>query len=647
MINFILGRAGTGKTFKAINEAIQKRNENETVIFIVPEQYTLQAERNIIAHSKKRVTDIRVLSFKRLAYEVTENKPVHDDISKTMVLFKILKDIELSFYTNVNLDTGFLQSLSHTISELFHANIEPVMLKNLDIIDEQTKLKTEDIAKILEAYKLETENFVTTDNALTTLYKNIPEIVKGAYIYIDSFNSFSEQENKIILRLTQFAKEVNICLTTDCIKKPTEGELFYETKSTLAKLAPINNYIILTENKRHLNELAQLEKSFFEKVSIKKHENIKLIACENFYDEVYKTAYEIKKLTTDYDSKTEIQRFRDIAILAPDEYETAIKVIFKEHGIPFFMDKTREAASYPLIIFLNSLMEVIFTKYNKSMFILLKTGLLNFTDEEVDLLENYSLAYGIKGYKWKMPFANKKMEYIRQKLLRELKPFEIIFEKPEKINLICKQFFEALLLRRKKLEKLAEVPENMTIYKQIISIFENMVNFLGENIVSAKEFYSIMKTGIECASIGKIPDALDSVLVGNIERTRLGTMKSLFVLGNNSTSVGGLSLFSEYEKDLLHSYGVAIKGAKHKIFSSEFSFYSAYTKPTEKLTITYSKKDLHGKSKPVPLMISSLKNTIKETRQAGTNIENLNKADEEDYFLDDIAIRSYYFHNFS
>jgi len=630
MLNFILGRSGTGKTFKAINSAIEKRNAGENVIFIVPEQYTLQAERDIIALSKNSVTDIRVLSFKRLAYEVTENKPLHDDISKTMVLFKILKELELSFYNSTNLGSGFLQSLSHTISELYRADIVPEALLNLPISEEMTKLKTEDIAKILVAYRKATENFITTDNALTILYKNIPEIVEDAYIYIDSFNSFSEQEHKIILRLLSYAKEVNICLKTDSIKAPIEGELFYETKMAFSKFKIKDyNYTILTENKRHNNELSQLENSFFEKVKLSEHENIKLFACENFYDEVYQAAHEIKL------SVQNKLQYKDIAILAPDEYETAIKIILKEQNIPFFMDKTRKIDTNPLVIFITSIMDVICTSYNKSVFTLLKTGFFNFTDEEIDILENYSLAYGIKGHKWKIAFRNDEVETIRQNFILEMKTFEEIFKNPKAMKVICKQFFEALLLKKDKLQNLTNNRENMTTYKAIISIFENMEAFLGEEIFSSREFYEIMKTGIECSSIGKVPEVMDSVLVGNIERTRTSNIKKLIVLGNHDTTYTGLSLFSEYEKNLLDSYGISLKGANHKLFSAELGFYSAYTKPIESLCITYSKADLHGKSKPLPLIISRLKTIL------------LNELHSSNYvFSEDIAVKSYYFHNF-
>ena len=588
MLKFILGTAGVGKTHNCILEALSNRAKEREVIFLVPEQYTLQTERNIINKSGKKATDIRVLSFKRLAYEVVQNKPVHDEISKIITLFKIIKETPLSFYKGALIDDGFLKSLSATISELYNADVSPHTLKGLPFTDERTKEKIEDIAKILESYIKATDNFVTVDNALISLYKDIPEIIRGAYIYIDEFNSFSEIEFKILNRIIFLAAEVTICLKTDSITAPEEGELFFETKKTLLGFKNYNyTYTILEENKRE--------------------ENLKLFACENFYDEVYCAVNEIMTAV-----KTEGYRYKDIAVMAPDSYEAAIKLIFKEYDIPFFIDKTRIIKNNPLAIFIYSLFDVLCTNFNKSLFLLLRTGFLSLSDNEVDILENYSLKYGIKGFRWKRPFKEAFPESLRKKLIDEIAPFENIFKEHNKIKHICREFFALLLARRRKLIKFTKTAENVTTYKTIVSIFENISSFLGEEETTLKEFASIIKIALNSSKIGKVPEFIDSILVGNIERTRLGSVKKVICLGNEDTVYNESGLFLDYEKKLLDSHGINIRGKEHVLFSSELNFYSIYKAPTNSLIVTYPKKNLYGKQIATPFIISKLKKEVDE-----------------------------------
>ena len=71
-IHYIVGRSGSGKTmqiYSEIGEAL--RNGEGRLILMVPEQFTLQAERDLIQTlNLPGILDVEVLSFTRLAYKV-------------------------------------------------------------------------------------------------------------------------------------------------------------------------------------------------------------------------------------------------------------------------------------------------------------------------------------------------------------------------------------------------------------------------------------------------------------------------------------------------------------------------------------------------------------------------------------------------
>ena len=60
-LRFILGRAGSGKTYTCLKEisAMQEENKSNSIIYIVPEQFSLQAEKDIIWRTKPVLASFR------------------------------------------------------------------------------------------------------------------------------------------------------------------------------------------------------------------------------------------------------------------------------------------------------------------------------------------------------------------------------------------------------------------------------------------------------------------------------------------------------------------------------------------------------------------------------------------------------------
>ena len=78
-----------------------------------------------------------------------------------------------------------------------------------------------------------------------------------------------------------------------------------------------------------------------------------------------------------------------------------LKNVFYQNNIPFFADIKRDITIFPLIRLISALFDcVLMSMSYESVFSMLKTGLLPFTNDEIETLENYVLCHGIKGYKW-------------------------------------------------------------------------------------------------------------------------------------------------------------------------------------------------------------------------------------------------------
>ena len=103
--------------------------------------------------------------------------------------------------------------------------------------------------------------------------------------------------------------------------------------------------------------------------------------------EVDAVARRVRELST-----TSGVRLRDVPVLVRDVdvYEPLIAQSFREHGLPYFVDKRRTAAHHPLLMFVRAAVRVArFDWPHDAVMSLLKTGLAGPSSEAVDELEEY------------------------------------------------------------------------------------------------------------------------------------------------------------------------------------------------------------------------------------------------------------------
>ena len=96
-MRLILGRSGSGKTTFCMNEVKKYDAEafSKPLLYIVPEQFSLEAERELInVLRKKGIINAQVLSFKRLAYKLFAEKGLKEkslsSSGKAMLIYSIM-----------------------------------------------------------------------------------------------------------------------------------------------------------------------------------------------------------------------------------------------------------------------------------------------------------------------------------------------------------------------------------------------------------------------------------------------------------------------------------------------------------------------------------------------------------------------------
>ncbi len=100
------------------------------------------------------------------------------------------------------------------------------------------------------------------------------------------------------------------------------------------------------------------------------------------------------------------------------EYANYVKEIFEAYGIPYFIDEKKTILFHPFIEFLRASLEMVEEDFSyESVMRYFRSGLSRQSTEEIDRLENYILATGIRGYrKWNHVFEKCPAGYCEETL---------------------------------------------------------------------------------------------------------------------------------------------------------------------------------------------------------------------------------------
>lgn len=672
-LQLFLGSAGSGKSYQLYREVIEesKKKPWTNYLVLVPEQFTLQTQKDIVAmHPDHGVMNVDILSFLRFAYRIFDevggyDAPVLEDTGKSMVLRKVVaqkrKDLIL-FGTNVR-RPGFVSELKSLLSELYQYNIRPEDFDRMFEISSkkpvlQAKLK--DLLAIYEGFQdYMKERYITAEELLVVLNEAIDhsQWIKDTVICLDGFTGFTPCQYQVLRKMLRYAKRVMITVTMDPTEElggtVEEHQLFGLSKKTihkLQKLAEEEGVAILEPiYAEHRNgskvpyrfleseALASLEHNLFRfpyEPFLKEQEDIEIHCAKDAKAEVDFVTREIKRLV-----REKGYRYHDIAVVSGnvEEYGRIAKRSFTQAGIPCFVDFKKDILNNPFVELLRAAVTIVGEDFSyEGIFRFLRTGLTDLCEEEIDRLENYILATGIRGYKrWSEPFTRsfKSREQLdleqinrsREELLLMIEPlYKTLSDKDKTIRDYTTALYD-LGLRLRIEQKLAEyrerfLKENLPlvakefeqVYPIIMELYDQMVLLLGMEQCSLKEFGEILDTGFVEVKVGLIPPGVDEVVVGDTERTRLKDIKALFFVGVNEgiipKAIASGGIFSDLERELLINNEIELAPTKRQqAFTEQFYIYLNMTKPKNKLYITYHKVNEEGKSVNPSFLIGKLR----------------------------------------
>ena len=674
-LQFVLGGSGSGKSTYVFDKIIERsmKEENKNFFILVPDQFTMQTQMELVnRHPRGGILNIDVLSFSRLSHRILEEtggnrKTVLDDTGKSLVLRKVAEEWkeEISVLGGNLKKQGYIHEVKSAISEFMQYGIGTKELgEMLKFVEKRGGLygKLKDLGVLYQGFqKYIQDKFITTEETYDRLAAHLEksDLVKKSVVVLDGFTGFTPVQNSVIEKLLLLAEEVIITITID--KKETkkqetsEQELFSLSKKTISSMekiakgakVAIEEPIWMEETAKRFvydSGLAHLEKNLFRYPYVQKKgdcDGICILEAPNIEEEIKQACNGIRNLLQ------EGYCYRDLAVIVGDmsSYGSKIEEIFEEYEIPVFMDQSRKITLNPFVEYIRSAIQIQVKQFSyESMFHYLRSGMVDLDREIVDKLENYCLAHGIKGKRaWSTMFCSlrsdgKNMTSIgseeKERMQKELEELNNARDKiisglsvlksgKQKVKKQTEQLYEFLTANQcqKRLKdyetsfKLAgdkaKEKEYAQIYRLTMDLLDQIVGLLGEEEMTWEEFGQILDAGFGEIQVGIIPQSVDQVVVGDMERTRLKQVKALFFLGINDGNIpkksGSGGIISDIDREFLAEGEFELAPTpRQQIFIQKFYLYLNVTKPSHKLYLSYAKMNSEGKSLKPSYFISSI-----------------------------------------
>lgn len=662
-LRFCFGPSGSGKSHRIYEEIMQRAAEEpgRNFLIIVPDQFTMQTQKDLVMRSDRDgILNIDVLSFGRLSHRIleevgTKEMPVLDDTGKSLVLQKVAADLkeQLPAMGSLLHKQGYIHEVKSAISEFMQYGISTQDMDKL-ITSAQKRgalaMKLKDLKTLYRGFQdYIRDHFITTEETLDVLRRSLSKskILKGSVVVFDGFTGFTPIQNRLIQELMRVCAETIVTVTIgvgeDPYKMDGEQKLFHLSKKTVADLEKLAAEAEVERGedlfvKGGPNRFAKapalhyLEQNLFRyqyEPYAGEQQEIHMFEALSPREEVHQTALYIRHLI-----REQGMTYRDIAVVIGDleGYASYVETEFGQLEIPCFLDRTRGIVLNPMIEYIKSALQLYIKDFSyDTVFHFLRSGMANISREEIDELENYVICTGARGYRTYSRLFTRRTE----ELQGNAEESEQAEEKTmERLNLIRQQFMDVveilhmgsqekagdyvshlydfleqnqvqqkLLNYQQQFEKegdLSRAREYAQIYRLVMDLLDQVYELLGEEEISRQEFADILEAGFGEITVGTIPQNVDRIVVGDMERTRLKQVKVLFFLGVNdgnipkNASKGGI--ISDMDREFLIESGTEMAPSpRQQMYIQRLYLYLNMTKPSEQLYLSYAKVNSEGK----------------------------------------------------
>lgn len=664
-LRFCLGEVSLNLEERAAKAALFRKRSGVRQILLVPEQAAFRTEKMLLERSGEKVLfGVRVMSFESLAEEVCKEArmPERTVLNRTGKVFLLRRCLENALPKNSVLyksrkEPGFLRELTSFFKELSDADVDAsLLMKTAEGLEKDPVLrrKLEDASLVMEAYQKElADRYDSAEELLPMAVSCISSVrsIKNSEIHMIGFRFLAPSQMNLLRELIRSSLGVSVYLAIpeelEHASRPERHELHYAARNMrdeIFRLAKEASLPIEEELRFHdASDEENSPKRFLEKYLFRYTEEsyqgeqsfLRLHIAENPREEV---EYVLSLL------KERIKkgaRYRDFALVLSDLslYGRLVRESFRREKIPFFIDQRIDGENNPLLRLVRSFLLLGRTASYDDVFRVVKNPLLAYDERDVFVLENLIRANRVRWMSsWKKPLTRMKRsafteeevtkaDTLRERICKQVlfatEPFRSGEHTVQEFSDILLQILEDLhmdeILSEKSLilKDLVEGVEGELMaseyaqsYSVLTSLLDQMKTLIGDQRVSVKEFREFIELGFADRKIGLLPPGVDTVIIGDTERSRLGRPNTIFLLGASSSMLpsppSSPPFLSESDRETLECLPLPPSPAK-KNLESDDKLLSLLMSAGKEIHVSYSMKDASREEELPSRLFQSLK----------------------------------------
>ena len=627
--------ARAGQTQTPLFEEIRRsRAAGHRVLLLVPEQYTLQAERELIdSLHLPGLLDLDVLSPRRLGRRIRESaghskKAALDESGRRMALAQALsmQQEELRYYRRVALSAGLPEKLSTLLmdfqrtgmtSEEFAAYADALPSGAL-------KAKAHDLLLLWQTYDaLVAERFQDEPTQQFELLERLPEsgLMRDAAVFVWQFDMLP---TALCLLLASAAKECARMVVAFTMEKADalDGHVFSSQRRSAMELTdwmrqggiPVQWKWLPSEPDGRDAALRHLEAHLFARdgaVYAGDASALTLHAAANPYAEAAFAAQTLQS----WHERGIAWQYMAIALADTQAMSGILAVTLQSAGIPCYQARKDSAARHGLSRMLVGALRCISGGFLRADVLqMAKSGFSALNREEADTLENYAITHGINRTKWLHPFSYGNdaadMEQLRLRLLSPVESLRNALRRArtagDSVEAIFRfledtKAYDRLMAREEALlarGMAAEATQNRQVWTILMTMLDQLYALLGTQKANQRDLARFLESGLTGAQISSLPPQPDTVMIGEAGHLMTGRIDALLVMGMQDGALGSAadSLLSETERRTLSDLAQRAIGLTQQETSAlrQSDFYRTLSLPRRFLTVTCSQGGQDG-----------------------------------------------------
>lgn len=626
----------TGRAGQVLPEVIQSIGRqyaaHEPVVLLVPEQYTLQAERELVEQlDLPGFLDLDVLSPSRLRRRIREGGgsdplPKLDDRGRNMALSHALikAEKELRYYGKVASAPGLPAKVARMLDDLCHADADADKLEDMAAASPSaaTAAKLRDLALIWRTYEGIVSGRFADEHAQeeeSCRRLSASGVVTGVHLWVYGFDDLPAPLCKLLCVAAPLTRSMTVTMTMDAASAP-DGHLFLTQRQSVGRLMQQLEEQGVSCQLQPLPEKASprapalcwLEKYLFAYESPAFTGDTSPITIHASATPFAEAAYAAQTLRRWHDSGIPWSR---MAIALSGGGSAALDVTLTKANIPHYMARKDTVLRHGLCRFLISALAAVTENYRQEDVLeCARSGFSPLTAEEAMLLENYAIENGIRRDKWRKPFTRgAKVEANEELRLRLITPMEKLRTALSKAKNAGESLtaiytlledvgaYQHLMQREEDLLRrgmAAEAAQNRQVWQLLLDVLDQLYNLLGSDRARMKDLTRFLSSALADASLSSLPPTRDTVMIGEAGHLMTGSLDALLMMGLQDGVLSSTpdSLLSEQEKTelgetLKHPVGLT-RAQQGALRLSDF--YRTMAMPGKYLTLTFAEGSQDG-----------------------------------------------------